>query len=222
MLEIKNKDIIYWFNSIRLPLNRTTIYLSRPFKTRSIFFYPGGVFFPGLLVGYVFPSQIYDEIIRRYAHEASHGAFFENVPVGRLISEIDKSILDEEMRIFGGGIDYRNIIVYEEDITGSKRLTIDEARERFGETYGDGYEYWSVGRKEFEEYKRKTSLLQALLERYLDLIEGFAVFCESRILGINFYDQIPKEINRWYRFFADLKPENISEFLQSIKYYQEN
>ena len=222
MLEIKSTEVIDWFKYIGLPLNRTTIYLSRPFKTRSVFFYPGGVFFPALLTGYVFPSQIYEEIIRRYTHEASHGAFFENTHIGRLISDLDKSILDEEIRIFGGRIDDRNIIVYEDDIEGSKRLTINEAREKFGEIYGEDYEYWSVGKTEFEEYKRKTNLLQALLESYLDLIEGFAVFCESGILKIDFYDEIPEKISIWYRFFVNLKPEDVSEFLQSIKYSQEN
>ncbi|MBU5687819.1 MAG: hypothetical protein QXJ06_04200 [Candidatus Aenigmatarchaeota archaeon] len=199
---LQSDVVTKWYHDIGMPLDKTRIYSSEPFKTRSILFSPGGVFFPRDFTGYVFIDGIdFTEFIRRYVHESSHGSFFENTDIGRRISDIDRQIYDKEIEMFSGPISDRKIVVLtQEGVKRPIQLSFSEAK-RINDTLDcREYEYYLVGNNDFNEYKTLIYELNNLFDSFGDVIEGFALLVEYILLGIPPLEPL-KGLQSYYKLY---------------------
>ena len=221
---IRDEDVLAWYQSIEIPLVETEVYLSKPFRTRARLFYPGGVFFPRNLTGYVFADgSVYEEILRRYIHESSHGSFFENTYIGGEIVATDKNVYRKESELFDGPIDNREIVVVtQHSIENPSRVSFSDVKRVNEElTFQEGVEYYLVGVGDFNVYRSLAMGLDKLLGHFENYIEGFGLISEEEILGFSrdptslsealgrHYMELDelrkKDFNRLVRFLRDLK-----------------
>jgi hypothetical protein len=187
-IEIRSKEIVKWFEDNKIPIYKTKIYVSRPFKTKGIE-EPEGVFLPRFYEGYVFTIDNLDQVIKAYVHESSHGSFIENFPVGMRISELDRKVYKKERELFGEkNIEDIYVVTTSRpriksrkiDLRRAKVLTKNKVQFKIGE------DIFEVDRHEFQKYIKLSEQLNILYSKFLTYIEGFALIIVEEVANYNF------------------------------------
>jgi len=161
--EIFFKEILNFLENHSLTIKYTRIYLV-DFEPYGIWKNLMGVFYPRFLEGYIFYSEDVERIIEAYLHELSHGAFFENIPIGKEIQKLDKKLYELEKELFDGEIQ-NTIVITSENVDKSKKI---------------GRNIYEVNHKIFQTYINTAKRLEKLHRKYLPLIESFAlIICEE-------------------------------------------
>ncbi len=164
-LKISDEEMIDWFQANSIPVKKSIIYISDKLETKSKIIDPYGVFFPRNLDGYVWPDNI-SKMLLGYAHELSHGSFFENFKVGKKISREDKKLYDMETELFGNVKPPFMIITDDSEFENKENLPVLRVDDR-----------------EFKKYNRQRRKVESLFTKNWNLIEGWAVLVSEKVVG---------------------------------------
>jgi len=186
-VEIRIEEVINWFRDNDIPICKSRIYLSRPFKVKGME-NSAGVFLPRFYEGYIFVVDSLDEVIRRYVHESSHGSFFENFPVGKQIHKLDKRVYEKERELFGEkSIEDIYIITTSNSRVKSRKIGLEEARKltRRKVQFETNKDIFEINRSEFKEYSKLSEQLSLLYSEFVTYLEGFALIVTEEITRDN-------------------------------------
>jgi hypothetical protein len=196
--EISFEEILNFLENNNLTVKQTRIYLV-DVEPHGIWKNLMGVFYPRFLEGYIFYSDDREKIKATYLHELSHGAFFENITVGREIQRLDKKLYELEKELFDGKI--QNIIIITSDnVSKSKKL---------------GRNIYEVNHKIFQTYINAAKILEELHKKYSPIIESFAlIVCEEYFKRKM---EIPNEYQSYYNNIRNRgKLKEIVKYLYQI------
>lgn len=213
-IEIRSEEVINWFNDRDIPLSKTKLYLSEPFKSRGLEEY-GGIFIPRFYEGHVFFTNDIAEIIRRYIHEASHGSFFENFPVGKQIAELDKRVYEKEKELFGEKNIERCYVITTPDLRiKSKIINLEEAVKLSKVQFEAGKDIFEVDKFEFDEYLKLSKQLNQLCSQSIAYLEGFALIVTEEITRCKFsVSQLSGPYKNGYNLLKQIKEKNGLNYL---------
>lgn len=187
-VEVRNEEAINWFKSNNIPIFKTRIYLSRPFKAKGIE-EPEGIFLPRFYEGYIFAIDNFSEIIKRYVHESSHGSFFENFSVGRQISGLDRRVYEMERKLFGERSIEDVYVVTTSDLkTNSRKICLEEAKKltRNKVRFEKNKDIFEVDKFEFDKYFKLSRQLSLIYSKLVPYLEGFALIITEELVGCDY------------------------------------
>lgn len=157
---------------------------------------PGGVYLPRSFEGYIFNRRDFDILRENYAHEKSHGAFFENIDLGKDISRIDREIWEMEKNVFGKFAESQKFFQSGEEtrLRGTK----------------NGLPVFEIEEEKFEAYKGKVDELYEKISDNWNFIEAFAMHVSEDYLGELNLGRYPKK----YKVAYEEERKDIEEILK--------
>ncbi len=164
-LKISDEEMIDWFQSNNVPVKKSVVYVSSKIETKSNMIDPFGAFFPRSLEGYIWSDEI-SKMFLGYAHELSHGSFFENFRIGKKISQEDKKLYNMETKLFDNVKPPFMVITDDSEFENKENLPV-----------------LKVDDKEFKKYNNQRKRVEKLYSRNWKLIEGWAVVISEKLVG---------------------------------------
>lgn len=193
-LEIKSNDVIEWLQDKGIPVYNTRIFLTDYLKTRGIE-ESDGVFLPRFHEGYVFINGAnVDNLFKRYIHEISHGAFFENFPIGKKIADLDKRIYEKECELFGNDVIANVYVITTPNLNKkSRKISRNYAMKISKKKFKENKDIFELNKKEFDVYSSFSRQIKLFYSNYLLYIEGFAMLTMEEIIKYDFYNSTLSE-----------------------------